>query len=1496
MYKTLLRTLSALSIVTITASAGFAQEDRIKTCTGDESQFCSLNERFCAANPFSPMFENGENCMDVLRSHYRTAVVRFCGKPANKDNQGCDSVLNKPNVANWSHNSLEGTIDVLNTTNRKNQFLRGKESVLLTNGAFERGSSRIRFDNRIHGVSYFHTETDNEKHFYAGILSGTDLGELVTEVAGLAVWSGKFGATGDNHVLPVKSFKLHVDFGNKKLTAFIDRSFGTVPSSEGALHFSIDGRFGGSESGGADTGLITGKVELRRFLMNDKTQPTGVIESATLSGLIGTDGVVGVFISDDDGDGSSTQRTYGHFSGGFIATPPSASEKRTLLDNCGTDPFNSVCFSDTTHNKKREAQCLTNPNLPKCIFTVTRVCEVEENPFDVLCKAKYEPARVARVELCNVDTEDPLCGDKFASKICAYDPFSAICFNGGGGATPEDRAERIRLCEGANPTVSCNTARKRPNVANWINSFAEAGTALASDRDGEDPKNEFLKDTLKGLKPQGTKLFNRLDYAAVVSDLDLSTATFGGRALGGDVNNGVSFFRGWDSTHGKYLHYAAVWTGTDLGAPLMGNTGKAGWVGHFETAGFYAVSQTDFILEVNFDSGSIKAFVPYSGDQFFSLDGTFDDSGLIEGTSELAYFRNQNRELKDESKASNTGLLRGLIGANGALGVFLSDEIGALNGKHAYSGGFVARVNDNINHILTVLNACDINPFGLLCNLDYETERADTINLCIEGDTMLASPDICRHAVARHPCIENPFAEECVTDFAQYYEAAQAKRFAFCDSNSTGGSIHPHCVVALGRPNAATWANSFTSPALNTDPGPKNQFLAIAGNKISTEGTSNALGNGNPTVYKLDFSDFTHNGASVVGLDAADGLAYFEGTRSGSRFEYAGIYGTTDLGAPITESGFSATWAGKLQVDTFSMVDFDLTVTFDGADGTLTGVRQNFTGFRDFIIDGKFDAKGVITGKVHNQIFLPEITLAHPLRNGILSGIIGQEGAVGVFHGTSGYSGGFVAVPTTIGPIATACAGDSGDPICPDDDVTKVTAKDWQRGQPAPLNTYATARNQFLQIVDKTISTIGADLYPSGVGGGGIPSIQTLDFGAFTSGGVSLGLDDDNGLAHFRAYVDDIRYQYVGIYGTTDLGAPIATSGFSAAWAGKLRISGISVKDFTLAVTFDGTTGRLDVFLTDVKKEVDFLIDGEFDANGVITGDVHYAEFDGNVSTATADRNGTLSGIIGSGGAVGVFHSNTDETAYRGGFVAVPDTVAYADWVSSFGYIGLRPFTHAPQNEILQGVPSDMSSIGITVSVRDSLNLADATFDGKPLGGDATDGVAFFSGTNRGGGSKLYYYAGLLSGTNLGAPVSETSGSATWNGRFRFVHDSNVRSADFPLTVNFTGTATTAGSISAFIPRTRNNINDQFKITGTFDNNGVISGDVFYGGSVTADTDSTTVTDTRSADYVALGPGTLTGLIGQEGAVGAFVADNYYSGRHYSGGFVAAPPAESANP
>ena len=58
--------------------------------------------------------------------------------------------------------------------------------------------------------------------------------------------------------------------------------------------------------------------------------------------------------------------------------------------------------------------------------------------------------------------------------------------------------------------------------------------------------------------------------------------------------------------------------------------------------------------------------------------------------------------------------------------------------------------------------------------------------------------------------------------------------------------------------------------------------------------------------------------------------------------------------------------------------------------------------------------------------------------------------------------------------------------------------------------------------------------------------------------------------------------------------------------------------------------------------------------------------------------------------------------------------------------------------------------------------------------------MAFFAaGYNNGG---AYGYAGILSGTNLGAPLTDTQGTAKWIGSFR---EEGRDAVDFVLNISF---------------------------------------------------------------------------------------------------------------
>lgn len=100
-----------------------------------------------------------------------------------------------------------------------------------------------------------------------------------------------------------------------------------------------------------------------------------------------------------------------------------------------------------------------------------------------------------------------------------------------------------------------------------------------------------------------------------------------------------------------------------------------------------------------------------------------------------------------------------------------------------------------------------------------------------------------------------------------------------------------------------------------------------------------------------------------------------------------------------------------------------------------------------------------------------------------------------------------------------------------------------------------------------------------------------------------------------------------------------------------------------------------------------------------------------------------------------------------------------ASFLQSFDTPLLAASSRGDRQKFVQGTETGLDLGSVRNVLLRTLNLA--TGDGEQtLGGDATDGVGFLNEAGR-------YYAGIFSGTDLGAPVSGTNGtSATWSGRF----------------------------------------------------------------------------------------------------------------------------------
>ena len=195
--------------------------------------------------------------------------------------------------------------------------------------------------------------------------------------------------------------------------------------------------------------------------------------------------------------------------------------------------------------------------------------------------------------------------------------------------------------------------------------------------------------------------------------------------------------------------------------------------------------------------------------------------------------------------------------------------------------------------------------------------------------------------------------------------------------------------------------------------------------------------------------------------------------------------------------------------------------------------------------------------------------------------------------------------------------------------------------------------------------------------------------------------------------------------------------------------------------------------------------------------------------------------------------------------------------------------TTTPQNQFLQTTVAVISRADTTAVPNDiqTLNLATTTFDGLALGGEGDDGVAFFRGAI---GGTNYNYAGVFEDTDLGMPLTNTAGTtAVWNGSFDHILSP---STDFTLHIAFD---TNGGTLDAFVHAGLSgaDIHRNFRFDNVrFDTRGLITGRVIYG---------TFLYNNPAATPFSTRPATLRGLIGEQGAVGAFVGE---AGQDIGGG------------
>ncbi len=1044
------------------------------------------------------------------------------------------------------------------------------------------------------------------------------------------------------------------------------------------------------------------------------------------------------------------------------------------------------------------------------------------------------------------------------------------------------------------------------------------------------------------VRTESTITRNDLDRTGAVSQdplrMNLAQATYDGVAIGGNAADGIDFFttnieyftggnqglgggeyRTTRRFHETRQHYAGILSGTDLGAPFVESAPTATWNGSFRTHNTNAV---DFQLTVTFgttnDTRTISAFVKdgakrttstaetisFNGrsgardvtinrytsvDNYYHLAGTYTEAGLITGTVNWGTFSTlasngvapvaTDGETPGTARATN-GTLMGLIGAEGAVGVFISNTVDTRSTFQpftdlqksvtsettyttGYVGGFVAAPSDRAtgNPDATFKDWTRAIPTVTGGNNGFEAGGAT-------GLTQTAIPNVIN--VADCEAYNARFAGETITtDTAETYTVTN--------------NNHPtDDTSVINTPKTTTTLPAFPTRDCTTDSG----SLKLAG---------------------AGFEEVTDSGVAFV----TDGISL---TTLTSGKSFAGLLSGTDLGAPISDANQVGEWKGQFKsvggyyfggasradqyINTAVDTDFTLTVTF----GDVSGKAGSIEAFvathginRRFLLAGTYDDKGVITGTVLAGLFDND-DKSNPSAsiNGVLTGLIGEQGAVGAFVSNKdnyNYAGGFVASPLT------------------PDAEHDVTFGDWTRSfatEPALAPTTGTPQSEFLQTTGSTLAT--GDLTARA---GGAITVTTLDLNTATLRNNPLGDDARDGVAFYQGYINSDGAGYAGIFSTTDLGRPITAKDARAEWRGQFQVieSRKINTDFTLEVTFgavagvDGSVGKVEAFVEQVAGGLaHHYISGTFNNAGVIKGTATAGFFPNgrhSLSSSGGVHDGILTGLIGQEGAVGAFYSHTG--VYAGGFVALP-FVRVPTGTTAFWARNALTTTAGVYPDILPYGTATLTKTGSEADDDPQANFMLAGTSRLALGADTRDGVTIPTAYNvnlgeladsddaasgfalahaqttdnpTGNPERFNLYVGILSGTDVGAPFTDTNQPiAEWTGRLRLESpQAEISFNEFvKFTVAFSGTdgTITTGTIDLGTGRqTTNNLT----IAGQFGANGVIYG--------------TTTANLGSASENVTG--TLSGLIGVDGAVAVFAGNDTSTNGSYAGGFVARP-------
>ncbi|MGU9962826.1 MAG: hypothetical protein ACNYPD_01835 [Candidatus Halichondribacter symbioticus] len=239
-------------------------------------------------------------------------------------------------------------------------------------------------------------------------------------------------------------------------------------------------------------------------------------------------------------------------------------------------------------------------------------------------------------------------------------------------------------------------------------------------------------------------------------------------AIGGHTDSGFAYAyipggRGANGIIGTDRYYAGLLSGTNVGTPLVDNSADGDWHGQLAIVNGYGdnvrAKTSDFVLTVNFDNKTIDSGDVAVLDGLFNIDGRFTDTGVIYGVTSFRDRASRGKELLliDFKRQTAPGLysrgsVTGVIGINGAVGAFISSGEGigghgadAKNTFGEYAGGFVARqaapppAESSCLHSSNLLNAdciAEDAQYYDICVTTAQINSVATAKFCTDSDVV----------------------------------------------------------------------------------------------------------------------------------------------------------------------------------------------------------------------------------------------------------------------------------------------------------------------------------------------------------------------------------------------------------------------------------------------------------------------------------------------------------------------------------------------------------------------------------------------------------------------------------------------------------------------------------------------------------------------------------------------------------------------------------------